>query len=56
MLILTRSEGQSVILDGDIRVTIQKLGETQVKLSIEAPDEVDIVREELLHNSPSGMR
>lgn len=54
MLTLSRKEGESIIIstsDGEVRVTIKaiKSGE-QVKLSIEAPDVVEILREELINS------
>ena len=49
MLVLSRRTKESIIIDDDIKVTvlgIDKRGE--VRLGIEAPDDVNIVREELL--------
>jgi len=49
MLILTRSYEQSVIINGDIKVTVLGIDRRgTVKLGFEAPEEVVIVREELL--------
>ena len=49
MLILTRSYEQSVIINGDIKVTVLGIDRRgTVKLGFEAPEEVSIVREELL--------
>jgi carbon storage regulator len=47
MLLLTRSRGQSIVIDDDITVTVQSITGGQVKLSIEAPAEVGIWREEI---------
>ena len=49
MLILTRKQNESVIIDEDIRITVlsDRLG--QVKLGIEAPDDVEIWRDEIYH-------
>ena len=47
MLILTRKQNESVIIDGDIKVTVLSDKHGQVKLGIEAPDEVEIWREEI---------
>ena len=45
MLVLTRSYEQSVIIDGDIRVTVLGIDRRgTVKLGFEAPDDVHIVR------------
>ena len=47
MLILTRNQNESVIIDDDIKVTVLSDRHGQVKLGIEAPDEVEIWREEI---------
>ena len=47
MLILTRNQNESVIIDDDIKVTVISDRHGQVKLGIEAPDEVEIWREEI---------
>ncbi|TVP45399.1 MAG: carbon storage regulator [Gemmatimonadales bacterium] len=48
MLILTRKVGESIVLDGGIRITIVQNDAGGVRLGIEAPPEVGIFREELL--------
>ena len=50
MLILTRRIGESLIIDEDIVVTVLATKGNQVRIGIEAPDDVHIVREELLDN------
>jgi carbon storage regulator len=47
MLILTRSQNESIIIGDDIRITVVAARQGQVKLGIEAPDEVEIWREEI---------
>lgn len=50
MLLLTRNTNQSVLihtLDGIIEVTVVQIKNGQVKLGIEAPSEVLIMREEI---------
>ncbi|MFC1560566.1 carbon storage regulator [Pseudomonadota bacterium] len=42
ILILTRGQNESVIIDGDIKVTVLSDKHGQVKLGIEAPDDVGI--------------
>ena len=53
MLILTRRKEQSVIIDGNIKVTVLGVDRGVVKLGFEAPDEVVILREELLADDKS---
>jgi len=48
MLILTRRIGESIIIDGDIKLKILGDRGNQVRICFEAPDDVNIVREELL--------
>ncbi len=47
MLILTRKQNESVIIDGDIKVTVLSDKHGQVKLGIEAPEDVEIWRDEI---------
>ena len=47
MLILTRNQNQSVIIDDEIKVTVLSDSHGQVKLGIEAPDDIEIWREEI---------
>ena len=49
MLILTRCKEESVIINGNIKVKVLGIDPRgQVRLGFEAPDDVNIVREELL--------
>ena len=47
MLILTRSQNESIIIGDDIKVTVLSDKHGKIKLGIEAPDEVEIWREEI---------
>jgi carbon storage regulator len=47
MLILTRKQNESIVIDDDIIVTVLSDKHGQVKIGIEAPDEVEIWREEI---------
>lgn len=46
MLVLTRQQNESVIIDGDIKIIVISDRHGQVKLGIEAPEDVEIWREE----------
>lgn len=50
MLVLRRKVEEAVVLDGCIRVVVLAVEGERVKIGIEAPIEVPIVREELLRN------
>jgi len=48
MLILSRRPGDAILIDGGIRIVVLASGQRCVRLGIEAPAEVGIVREEVL--------
>ena len=48
MLVLSRKTGDSIQIDGGIRITVLGLEGNRVRLGIEAPREVAIMRSELL--------
>lgn len=48
MLVLRRKANEAILIDGNIKIIILKVDGQYVKIGIEAPDEVDIVREELI--------
>lgn len=47
MLILNRREDESIIIDDDIKVKILSIEEGKVKLGIEAPKNITILRKEI---------
>lgn len=47
MLILSRKPGETVVIDGNIRVKVVRLEGDVVKIGIEAPAEVSIHRQEI---------
>jgi carbon storage regulator len=47
MLVLRRTTGQQIIIAGTIRITILKVQGEHVKVGIEAPTEINILRGEL---------
>lgn len=50
MLVLTRKTNESIVVDGNIRITVIRVSGNKVKLGIEAPAEVPIARQELILN------
>lgn len=48
MLILSRRPGDAILIDGGIRVVVLASDRGTVRLGIEAPDQVGIVREEIV--------
>jgi len=51
MLILTRREGQRILIGSDIVVTVCQLRGGQVRIGITAPPGVNVIREELKDNA-----
>jgi carbon storage regulator len=47
MLVLSRKPGERIFIGDQVAVTIVRIGPNTVKLGIEAPREMNIVREEL---------
>jgi len=47
MLILTRKEGESIVIGGSIRITVLDSRGDQVRIGIEAPRNVTVHREEI---------
>ncbi|NNC54882.1 MAG: carbon storage regulator CsrA [Pseudomonadales bacterium] len=48
MLILTRKTGEKILIADNVSITVLNVSGTQVKLGIDAPQDVRIMREELL--------
>jgi carbon storage regulator len=48
MLVLSRKPLQSIIIGSDIRITVVKVERNQVRIGIEAPRELTVLRSELM--------
>lgn len=48
MLILQRKKGESIVIGSDIIVSVSDVGTDWVKLAIDAPPKVKVLRSELL--------
>ena len=48
MLLLRRKTGESLILNDNIKITVLESGADGVRLAIDAPKQVQILREELV--------
>ena len=48
MLILQRKASESLVINDNIHITIQEITADRVKIAIDAPREISIVRSELL--------
>ncbi|MBB6624468.1 carbon storage regulator CsrA [Clostridium gasigenes] len=47
MLVITRKKGESLLIGENIEITISKIDDGSVKIAIEAPREITILRKEL---------
>jgi carbon storage regulator len=52
MLVLSRKLGETIIINGDIEVTVLEINRASIRLGIKAPRGVPIYREELLPIKP----
>ncbi|MGL6196308.1 MAG: carbon storage regulator [Thermoguttaceae bacterium] len=48
MLVLSRKEGERVLIGDDIRITVVRISPKSIRLGIEAPSDKQIVREEII--------
>jgi carbon storage regulator len=56
MLVLSRKEGQKILVGPDIEITVVRVSSHTVRIGIEAPTECKIVREEVeLRNSKDSI-
>lgn len=47
MLVLSRKVGERILLGDDIRITVVRVSGGGVRLGIEAPAEISVIREEM---------
>lgn len=48
MLILSRKLGESIMIGDDIKITITEIHESYIKLGIDAPKDISVVRNEII--------
>jgi carbon storage regulator len=53
MLVLTRKLSERIVISDSIVITVVRINGSSVKIGIEAPPHVTVLREELTH-SPAG--
>ena len=51
MLVLSRKRSEQIVIGPEIRITVVKLEGNQVRIGIEAPDDMTVLRAELVHDS-----
>lgn len=52
MLVLSRRDGERILIGDSITVTVTRIGENTVKLGIDAPRDVPVIRAELKDRHP----
>ncbi|TDT50620.1 carbon storage regulator CsrA [Fonticella tunisiensis] len=48
MLVVTRKQGESLVIDDNIEITVLEIQGGSVKIGIEAPKNISILRKELI--------
>jgi carbon storage regulator len=54
MLVLSRKAGERILIGDEIKITIVRIGPNTVRLGIDAPGHLNIVREELCDQQMLG--
>lgn len=54
MLVLGRKPNQTILIGDNIKITILDMTRTTVKIGIEAPQDVRVLRSEILKRAPKG--
>ncbi|MBL4886820.1 MAG: carbon storage regulator [Planctomycetaceae bacterium] len=55
MLVLSRKTNEKVLIGDEIELTIIRVGPSTVRIGIQAPKHVSIVREELTFREPANL-
>ena len=55
MLVLSRKVGEKILIGDEIVVTVVRVAQGVVRIGVEAPKNLPIVREEIKKTSPSPM-
>ena len=55
MLVITRQPGDSLLIGADIKITVLEVSGDRIKIGIEAPRSVPILRTEVLDTTASNL-
>ena len=47
MLLLNRNIGETIIIDGDVRITVMEVSGNQIRIGIDAPKNIKVYRNEI---------
>ena len=56
MLVLTRKAGESIVIGSQVRITVLEMQGRQIRLGIDAPPDVLVLREELEPHETSDQK
>ncbi len=56
MLVVSRKTGEGIVISEEIRITVIEAGKDKVKIGIDAPKNVRIVREEIFVTEKQNMQ
>lgn len=51
MLVFTRKVGESIVIGDDVAVTVVRIGQTDVRIGVEAPQETPIARDDMAQST-----
>jgi carbon storage regulator len=54
MLVLTRRLGEGLLIGDNIKITIEKISKSKIKIDIQAPKDVVVCREEVVKKINEG--
>jgi carbon storage regulator len=55
MLVLSRKLNEKIVIDGGIVLTVVKIERNQIRLGIDAPAHVRVLREEIVRPAPCAV-
>lgn len=55
MLVLSRKPGERILVGPDVKITVIRIGPNSVRIGIDAPGHLNIVREELCLNDNAAV-
>jgi len=55
MLVLSRKPGERILIGDNVAITVVRIGPNSVRLGIDAPRDMNIVREELCPGIPGAV-
>ncbi len=56
MHVLTRRLGESLLIEDNIKITVEKISKGQIKIDVEAPKDIVIAREEVQKKEEQNIR